>query len=214
MLRRPWKRFRPFEDQSTRFQLHCKVILSAKSPPSRVPPVRMNTFKSVTFYRSFYRVHNLWHLYNASFTINQLQKYRTNLSLLNLSPLFCLLSYRFLSALQSRHVLFFFLMPCLLLFFIPAPPHSPHPSSLPVSSVLLLLSPPRCWKASPSVSRPISASIWTARCCRTARLLKAPPRAVSGRWPWSLRPPTLPPVTHWSTLETSWPPSISYPGDP
>lgn len=87
-----------------------------------------------------------------------------------------------------------------------------------VSSLPLLprsLPPPaRCWKVSQSVSRRISASIWTGRCCRTVRLLKAPLRAASGRWPWSSRPPTHPLVTRWSTPGTSSPPSTSYPGDP
>lgn len=100
-------------------------------------------------------------------------------------------------------------------FFLPLP-FNPSlracPCLLPSSAPSL--PPHRCWKVSQSVSRRISASIWTGHCCRTVRLLKAPPRAASGRWPWSSRPPTHPLATRWSTPGTSSPPSTSYPGDP
>lgn len=139
------------------------------------------------------------------------------------SPLSLLsFSIAFFHLFRSTYI-YFFLTPYLLLFLVSFSftswpplilyPSLPHSLLVPVSS-LPLLPLPRCWKASQSVSRRISVSIWTGRCCRTVRLLKAPPRAASGRWPWSSRPPTHPLVTRWSTLEMSLPPSISYPGDP
>lgn len=95
----------------------------------------------------------------------------------------------------SRHYILFYSPGRLLLLIFP----------------LLLL---RCWKASLSVCRLTSASTLTGRCCRTVRLLKAPQRDASGRWPWSSRPPMHPQVTRWSTPAMSSPPSTSYPGDP
>lgn len=106
----------------------------------------------------------------------------------------------------SSHILLSFFSFCSSLTpFLSPPSLCFHISSLPLL---------RCWKVSQSVSRQISAFIWTGHCCRTARLLKAPPKAASERWPWSSRPPTHPRVTRWSTPGTSSLPSILYPGDP
>lgn len=99
------------------------------------------------------------------------------------------------------------------LYFFPSISKLVSFSSLHSPSLFLFLLLPRCLKASQSVSRQISAFIWTGLCCRTVKLLKGPLRAACGRWPWSSKPPTHPLETRWSMQEMCSLLCTSYPVD-
>lgn len=72
----------------------------------------------------------------------------------------------------------------------------------------------RCWRASQSACKQISAFTSTRTCSTAARPFEEPLKAACGPWPCGSRPPTHPPETLSSTAETCWPCSTLSPVAP